>query len=173
MCFNKTSQMDVWVLPTCIRKCNIVFIGVWVKGEGVVSFRSPGPCVATLLNQLTPLARGHSSAGRVQPAPIGVRWGLSRCLTHYWTLALSSYGLTPPLRSRRTVNLNHSKVTSDTEGHWCTHKYQQKLKMELQLLFTGKPHTHFCTIGTMAAPLCTYFEYLVDMQVATFGNFFI
>lgn len=36
----------------------------------MVSFRSPGPCVATLLNQLTLLARGHSSAGPLQPAPV-------------------------------------------------------------------------------------------------------
>lgn len=136
--------MEVWVLPKCIRKCDIVFRGVWVegwRGEGVVSFRSPGPCIATLLRQLTPLARGHSSAGPVQPAPIGVRWGLSWCLTHCWTSPLSSYGLTPPSRSRRTVNPKHSKVNSDTDGHWCTHKYQQKLKMWFQPFFAGKPHT--------------------------------
>lgn len=44
----------------------------WKPDERVVSFKSPGPCVATLLNQLTPLVRGHSSAGLVQPAPVGV-----------------------------------------------------------------------------------------------------
>lgn len=166
MCFNKTSQMDVWVLPKCIRKCDIVFRGVWVKGwrgEGVVSFSSPGPCVATLLNQLTPLARGHSSAGPVQPAPIGVRWGLWWCLTHCWTSPLSSYGLTPPLRSRRTVNPKHSKVNSDTGEHWFTHKYQEKLKMELQMFFPGKPHTllhhreHGCTTLHLLWALGTYF----------------
>lgn len=152
-----------------VRHC---FLRSGWRGEGVVSFRSPGPRVSTLLNQLTPLARGHSSAGPVQPAPIGVRWGLSWCLTHCRTLPLSSYGLTPPLRSRRTVNSKHSKVNSDTDGHRCAHKYQQKLKMELQLFFTGKL-THFCTIGNMAATPCTYFGHLIDIQVATFRNFFI
>lgn len=155
--------MDVWVLPKCIRKCDIVFRGVWVKGwrgEGVVSFSSPGPCVATLLNQLTPLARGHSSAGPVQPAPIGVRWGLWWCLTHCWTSPLSSYGLTPPLRSRRTVNPKHSKVNSDTGEHWCTHTSIKKSSRWSYRCSSQGSHTHFCTIGNMAAPLCTYFGHL-------------
>lgn len=144
ICFNKTPQMDVWVLPKCIRKCDIVFRGVWARarrGERVVSFKSPGPCVATLLNQLTPLVRGHSSAGLLQPAPGGVIWGLSWCLTHCSTSTHSGYGLTPPLGSRRTVNLQQSKVNCDADGHGCTHKVSPGAQHGATAVATKTPRT--------------------------------
>lgn len=164
--------MDVWVLPKCIRKCDIVFRGVWARarrGERVVSFKSPGPCVATLLNQLTPLVRGHSSAGLLQPAPGGVIWGLSWCLTHCSTSTHSGYGLTPPLGSRRTVNLQQSKVNCDADGHGCNTKCHLELNMELQLLPLRR-HTQLR--ATMDMPLLLL-SHLFDILAANCWSFFM
>lgn len=82
--------------------------------------KSSSLAIATWLNQLTPQARGHSSANSVQTAPRGVIWGLRWCLSHSlshcWTSLHTSHGLTPRLKSMMTANLKQSKVNSDTDG---------------------------------------------------------